>query len=118
MIFEGTNSVGTGFRPAGGPATWTGGKFALPLLSGMLAFAGSCAVSTEGAAHVVVQPAWRPVSDIGAGTSRATVVKANHYQPKTDLGRRLLALRAAAIARGMQLVPAGRIVSGLEAFRG
>ena len=118
MSFEGTNSVGTEFRPASGLSAWTGGKFALPLLSGMLAFAGSCAVGAEGAVHAVVQPAWRPVSDIGAGTARATVVKANHYQPKTDLGRRLLALRAAAISKGMQLVPAGRIVSGLEAFRG
>jgi hypothetical protein len=83
----------------------------------MLALGGSYAVVAEGAAHALVQPAWRPVSDIGAGTARAAVVKANYYQPKTDLGRRLLALRAAAIAKGMQLVPAGRIVSNLEALR-
>lgn len=117
MSFEGTNSIGTELRPAGGSAAWTGGKLALSLLGGMLAFAGSCAVAAEGATHAVVQPAWRPISDIGAGTARAVVVKANYYQPKTDLGRRLLALRAAAIAKGMQLVPAGRIVSDLEAFR-
>lgn len=118
MSFEGTNSVGTELRPAGGLAAWTGSKFALPFLGGMLAFAGSCAIATEGAVHVVVQPAWRPVSDIGAGTARAAVMKANHYQPKTDLGRRLLALRAAAIAKGMSLVPADKIVSDLEESRG
>lgn len=117
MSFEGTNSVGTELRPAGGPVTWTGSRFALPLLSGMLVFAGSHAVAAEGAAYAVVQPAWRLVSDIGTGTARAAAVKANYYQPKTDLGRRLLALRAAAIAKGMQLVPAGKIVSDLEAFR-
>lgn len=117
MSFEGTNSVGTEPRPAGGLAAWTGSKFALPLLGGILALAGSYGVATEGTAHAVVLPTWRPVSDIGAGTARAAVVKANYYQPKTDLGRRLLALREAAITKGMQLVPASRIVSDLEAFR-
>lgn len=118
MSFEGTNSVGTELRPADGAAAWTGNKFAMPFLGGMLAFAGSCAMTAEGAMHAVVQPAWRPVSHIGAGTARAAVMKANHYQPKTDLGRRLLALRAAAIAKGMPLVPASRIISDLEEFRG
>jgi hypothetical protein len=84
----------------------------------MLVLGSPYAVAAECAAHhAVVQPAWRPVSDIGAGTARAAVVKANYYQPKTDLGRRLLALRAAAIAKGMQLIPASRIVSDLQAFR-
>lgn len=113
MSFEGTNSVGVELRPL----AWTGSKLALPLLGGMFALAGSCAMVSESAVHAV-QPPWRPVSDIGEGTARAAVIKANHYQPKTDLGRRLLALRTAAIAKGMPLIPASSIAKELEEFRG
>lgn len=118
MSFEGTNSSGAELRPASGFTGWTGSKFALPLLGGALAFAGSCAVAVESTMHPAVQPAWRPISHIGAGTARAVVMKANHFRPKTDLGRRLLALRAAAIAKGMPLVPVGSIISDLEELRG
>jgi len=118
MSFESTNSARTEIRHLETPAAWTGSKLALPLLGGMLALAGFYATAHVTAAHTVVPPAWKPVSDIGAGTTRAAVVKANYYQPKTDLGRRLLALRAAAIAKGMQLIPARRIISELESFRG
>ncbi len=96
-----------------------GNRFVTPLLSGMLVVAGSCmpAIDAE-APRDVIRPAWEPLSGVGAGTARAAVMKPNRYQPKTDLGRRLLALREAAIAKGMRLVPAAKIVADLEEFRG
>lgn len=118
MSFEGTNSTSTSLRSGSGFAM-SGNRFVTPLLSGMLVFAGSCVAAVDAEApRDVIRPAWEPVTGVGAGTARATVMKPNRYQPKTDLGRRLLALREAAIAKGMRLVPAAKIVADLEEFRG
>ncbi len=117
MSFEGTNSIGTALRSGSGLPTG-GNRFVTPLLSGMLVFAGSCVPAVEvEAPRDVIRPAWEPVTKVGAGTARAAVIKPNRYQPKTDLGRRLLALREAAVAKGMRLIPAAKIVADLEEFR-
>ena len=119
MSFEGTNSIGTTLR-SGSALPMSGNRFVTPLLSGMLVFAGSCApaVEVEAPPRDDIRPAWAPVTGVGAGTARAAVMKPDRYQPKTDLGRRLLALREAAIAKGMRLVPVAKIVADLEEFRG
>ena len=118
MSFEGTNSTGTSLRSGSGLAMG-GNRFVTPLLSGMLVFAGSCVPPVEvEAPRDVIRPAWEPVTGVGAGTARAAVMKPNRFQPKTDLGRRLLALREAAVAKGMRLIPAAKIVADLEEFRG
>lgn len=119
MSFEGTNSIGTSLR-SGNALPMGGNRFVTPLLSGMLVFAGSCvsAAEVEAPPRDVIRPVCEPVSRVGAGTARAAVMKPERYQPKTDLGRRLLALREAAIAKGMRLVPAAKIVADLEEFRG
>lgn len=118
MSFEGTNSIGTSLRSGSGLAMG-GSRFVMPLLSGMLAVAGSCVSAVEAeASREVIRPAWEPVTGVGVGTARAAVIKPDRYQPRTDLGRRLLALREAAIAKGMRLVPAAKIVADLEEFRG
>lgn len=117
MTFEGTNSV-TGcsvFKHSGiGPAS---SRFALPLIGGVMALASAYGAA-ESDLQSAAQTAWRPASNIGAGTSRAAMAKTNNYQPKTTLGRRLLALRNEAIAGGMPLVPTKRIIEELEAIRG
>lgn len=54
------------------------------------------------------------------GTARTNhFVKAptNRYVPKTSLGKRLLALREAAIREGVELVPVREIIADLAAFR-
>lgn len=116
MNIEGTNSAGTELRPSGAFTSWSSGKLAL--VGGILAFASSGLSAPEHMSRMVIEPAWRPASTIGVGTARAVHTRANRYQPKTELGRRLLALRTAAIAKGMPLIPAERIASELEAFRG
>ena len=119
MSFEGTNSIGTALRSGSG-LPMGGNRFVTPLLSGMLVFAGSCvsAVEVEAPPRDVVRPAWEPVSVVGAGTARAAVMKPDRYQPKTDLGRRLLALREAAIAEGMALLSEDEIIAELDGLRG
>jgi hypothetical protein len=55
-------------------------------------------------------------------TAQATAVKLTEWEtgfrPQTDLGRRLAALRAEAIASGMVLLSAGQIREELRLHRG
>ncbi len=117
MSFEGTNSIHPSL-PSGSGLPLAGNRLVTPLLSGMLVVAGSFmpAVDVE-APRDVIRPAWEPVTKVGTGTARAAVMKPNRYQPKTDLGRRLLALREAAIAEGMELLSENEILAELDEFR-
>lgn len=96
-----------------------GNKILTPLLSGILVLAGSCVPAIEvEMPRDVIRPVWEPLTRVGAGTARSAVTKPARYQPKTDLGRRLLALREAAIAEGMELLSEDEIVAELEELRG
>lgn len=118
MSFEGTNSIGSAL-PAEGEAITFGSRFGTPLLSGMLMLMGPhLATAEEALQRDIVEPAWVRAAGVGVGTARAVVLQSNRYQPKTDLGKRLLALRQAAIAKGMKLVPAAEIIAELDEFRG
>lgn len=99
-------------------ALWCGGRLALPVLSGMLALTGMGSDASGDSAHVMFQPPWKYVSHVGVGTTRVAIADSNRYQPQTGLGRRLMALRTAAIANGMLLEPVEKIVSELASFRG
>jgi hypothetical protein len=116
MNLLGTNSTGTVVRKGGSHVH--GVRVVVPLLSGMLLLSGPCSGSIEESApRDFIRPAWSPVSAVGRGTARAAIIKSNRYQPKTALGRRLLALRETAIAKGMRLIPAAKLVADLEEFR-
>ena len=118
MSFEGTNSIGSALPTEGGAVTF-GSRLGTPLLGGMLMLMGPhLATVEEGLPRDIVEPAWVRAAGVGVGTARAVVLQSNRYQPKTDLGKKLLALRQAAIAKGMKLVPAAQIVAELEEFRG
>lgn len=64
---------------------------------------GEDAVSTKGTARV---------------NRLAKAASGNRYVPKTALGKRLLALREAAIREGTELIPVQEIIADIAAFRG
>jgi hypothetical protein len=117
MIANGTYSSMTTARVAGLGST-TGAKFVAPLLGGVFAMTGTHAIKGSEASGRFATPPWVMVSTIGRGTARSVVARTNYYQPKTALGRRLLALRQSAIAAGMPLMPVARIVEELDRLRG
>lgn len=95
-----------------------GSRIATPLLAGVLALANSPAPAEKSLVPTPTGTTWISSSTIGFGTPRAFAMKANHYQPRTKLGQRLLALRQAAIAKGMRLLSEDEIVAEVEASRG
>lgn len=117
MNFEGTHSTGSVLPSDSGGST-LGSRLGTPLLGGMLMLMGPHLAAEEGLPHDIVGATWVRPAGVGSGTARVVVLQSNRYQPRTDLGRKLLALRQAAIAKGMKLVPAAKIVADLEEFRG
>ncbi|PKM08778.1 MAG: hypothetical protein CVV14_02840 [Gammaproteobacteria bacterium HGW-Gammaproteobacteria-4] len=62
---------------------------------------------------------WVQLATPGTASSAnfLTAPSANRYVPKTALGRRLLALREAAIRDGAELIPVRAIIADIAAFR-
>lgn len=62
---------------------------------------------------------WTVQATMGTATSNhfAKAASGNRYVPKTALGKRLLALREAAIREGAELVPLRVIIADIAAFR-
>lgn len=88
-----------------------GGSFAASLVADSLDGAILSAHSRRG---------WVQLATPGT-VSSANFFKApstNRYVPKTSLGKRLLALREAAIREGAELIPVQEIIADIAAFRG
>lgn len=116
MNTEHTNSITVERHSDPGPNT-KGSWYVISPLASITALVLCFATVDDASSEHPINNEIHQVSNAMGGTTRIAMPPADRYKPKTELGRKLVALRQAAIAKGMPLVPAADIISGLEESR-